>query len=101
MKKGEKRKMTRTELVKAYAKTTEQGQAVAKKQLDTLEAIVFEAAKTDDGVKLFDGVTIYSKIVEEAVKRNPATSEKIVVPKHRAIKAKFGKKAKEAVYSAI
>ena len=51
-------------------------------------------------VKVFDSVTLVGKTVDERTARNPQTGAEIVIPKHLAPKAKFGKGIKDLLKNA-
>lgn len=92
--------MNRTDYVKAVATATGKTQKEIKETLDAMQEIAYaEMAKCEE-VKIFDSVTLVGKEIPERTARNPQTGSEIVVPKHLAPKAKFGKGIKDLLKNA-
>ena len=87
---GVKRKMTRTELVKAVATATEMTQKDVKEVIDAAQAVTVETLASGEEVNVFEGLKLVVKDVAERQARNPQTGEVMVIPAHQTVKAKLG-----------
>ena len=89
--------MNRTELVATFAEKGGITKKDSKDLLNILQGIVYEHMVDEDGVKLFDGVTLTRSYKEARQGRNPATGETIVIPAKYSPKCKFGKACRDVV----
>lgn len=87
--------MNRQEFIKAVAEKANKTQKETKELLEIMQEVVFDTMKAEDEVKIFEGVTLSGKMVEERTARNPQDGSEIVVPQHLAPKCKFGKAVKD------
>lgn len=82
--------MNKNDFIKAVAAEAGITQKDTRDVLDAVQAVVYEAMKNGDSVKIIDSVTLSGKEVGERTARNPQTGEAVVVPAHMAPKCKFG-----------
>lgn len=89
--------MNRTDYVKAVATVTGYTQKDVKAVLDAAQTVAYETMAKEEGVKVFDGLTLVGVHKEACVKRNPLNGQDVNVPEKTVPKAKWGKAAKDAV----
>lgn len=90
-------KISYSDFVKQISKKTGYAQKDVKEVLNTASDIALEDLQTGDSVNVFNGLTLETRFVAEATRRNPRTGASVLVPAHRKPKAKFGSKYKEAI----
>lgn len=88
--------MTTAEYVSAVAERANITKKDAKAILDVASDVLVETLAKGEDVKVFPALTFVVKDVAERTCRNPQDGSEIVVPAHKAVKAKLGKAIKEA-----
>ena len=92
--------MTRTDFIKEVATKAEMTQKAVKEILEVMQDVAYAEMVKGEEVKVFDSVTLVGKTVDERKARNPQTGSEIIIPKHLAPKAKFGKGLKDLLKNA-
>ncbi len=89
--------MTHLELVKEVANKGDFTIKDTKDFMKALEETVSAHLRDDGGIKLFTGLVLTTKFVEEKDGRNPRTGEPLKIPAKYKPVARFGKALKDAV----
>jgi len=89
--------MNKTELIREVANRTGNTQKNVKEVLQGIQDVVFTSLRDEEGIKLFDGVTLDAVFKDAHESRNPATGEVVMVPPKYMPHAKFGRPIKEAL----
>ena len=90
--------MTKAELIEKMAKDAKISKVAASTVLDSFMANVTKALKKKDGKVTLVGFGTFVKTRQKARKgRNPQTGRDIIIPAHKAVKFKAGKKLKDAI----
>lgn len=89
-------KIKRSDYIKAVAESGNYTQKSVKEMLDVMEKVAYSSA-CDNEVTIFNGLTLYSKVMPSRTGRNPQNGESIVIPEKRVPKVKFGKTCKDSV----
>lgn len=89
--------MNKVELIREVANKTGFTQKDVKFILQGIQDAVFDNMRGEEGVKVFDGVTLEAVYKEAHDGRNPKTGEAISVPAKYVPHVKFGRAIKEAV----
>ena len=92
--------MNRTEFIKEVAGKAEMTQKAVKEILEVMQEVAYAEMAKGEEIKVFDSVTLVGREVPERTCRNPQDGSTIVVPKHLAPKAKFGKGLKDLLKDA-
>lgn len=89
-------------MIKAFVKTLNEMQddiTYSQKDcvmiLNALQKTACDALVEGKDVRVFDGLTLYVKELNERNVRNPLTGETFVKPAHKVVKTKLGKSLKE------
>lgn len=82
--------MTKNDFVKAVADAAEFTQKDTRVLLNALAEVTYKTLSAGDEVSPIDGLKLYVKDIPERTGHNPQTGEAIVIPAHKAVKAKFG-----------
>ena len=89
--------MTNNELIREFANSANITLKDAKLLTNIFRDVVYSHIKDDGGVKVFDGLLLSTKYVDEHMGRNPGTGEPIkIVGKYKPV-AKFYKSLKDAI----
>lgn len=88
--------MNKTDFCRAVAVRTGKSLRETTAFVQVMQNVVMETLPRED-VRVFDGVTLCTKIRPAAQRRNPMTGELIQVPAKRVPKCKFGAAVKNVV----
>lgn len=89
--------MTKTDFYKAVAEKTGMTIKDTKTVFETAQDVMFEAVKSGEEVKMFDGVTFMRVHKDARTARNPQTGMMVEVAAKDVPKVKIGKQFKDAV----
>lgn len=82
--------MMKNDFVKAVAEAAEFTQKDVRVLLDALGEVTCKALSAGEEVTLVDGLKLYVKDIPERNGHNPKTGEAMLIPAHKAVKARFG-----------
>lgn len=82
--------MTKNDFVKKIAETASFTQKDVRAMLSGIQDVTLAALAEGDEVTVLDGLKLYVKDVAERTARNLQTGENMVIPAHKAVKAKLG-----------
>lgn len=82
--------ISQRDFIKRLSKRSGYTQRDLEHVLDFVREEVVEIIKENEGVKLFNGLLIEGRLIDEHVGRNPSTGESITIPKKTRIVCKVG-----------
>jgi len=89
--------MTKIEFMKAVAEKSGLSQKDARTVMHAMQDVIFEHMKDEDGVKITDGIVLYTKYKEGRTGRNPATGETINIEAKYQPACKFGQPVRKYI----
>lgn len=89
--------MIHSELIREFATKGDLTLKDARELIDVLEDIVIKHMRDEGGVKLFNGLTLSSRFVDEHPGHNPSNGEPITIAAKYQPVAKFGKSFKDGI----
>ena len=88
--------MTKTELIKATATKAEKTIKETGDIVAALQEVIMETLKAGEDIRVPGFGSLEVKDVPERKARNPLTGKDLIVPAHKAVKAKLAKAVKDA-----
>lgn len=90
---NKKKRMSKVDFVRIFAKELDSSQALAEQIIDTYQATILKALEEYDSLKIGEIIQLEKKEVEETTRI--LNGESITTPKHTVLKAKVTKNFKK------